>query len=278
MFDNIDLGGAITDGFRTIALFIPKLAAFAIILAIGWAIARVLQKVCATALQRLGFNRLIERGGLHRLLVATRYDACTMVGRLVHYATLLITLQLAFSVWGPNPVSDLLTSVVAWLPQAAVAIVIVVVAAAIARAVRDIVTAALGTLSYGRLLARICATAILALGVIAAVNQIGVALTVTLPVLITVLATIGGILVVGAGGGLIKPMQARWERWLNRAEAESTQLTHHAQAYAAGRTDTTTQYVSAPQPATWPTLDPTTAPQPLASTAPTGRPAPPPMS
>lgn len=46
-------------------------------------------------------------------------------------------------------------------------------------------------------------------------------LSVTLPVLITVLATIGGILVVGVGGGLIGPMRSRWERWLGQLETET---------------------------------------------------------
>jgi uncharacterized membrane protein len=43
-----------------------------------------------------------------------------------------------------------------------------------------------------------------------------------MPVLIAVLATVAGILIVGAGGGLIKPAQARWERLLEAAEAEAT--------------------------------------------------------
>jgi hypothetical protein len=259
MFDKIDLGGAITDTIRTVALFVPKVLAFAVILVVGWVVARMLQRACATMLQRAGFNRIAERAGIGRLLAGSRYDACLLVGKLVNYAAMLLTLQLAFAVWGPNPVSDLLKSVVAWLPQAAIAIAIVVVAGSIARAVRDIVGTALGGLSYGRLLARGCATVIACLGVIAALNQIGVALTVTLPVLITVLATVGGILVVGAGGGLVRPMQARWERWLNRAEAESSQLTRHAQAYAAGRADTATQYVTAPAATGWPTLNPANA-------------------
>ena len=42
---------------------------------------------------------------------------------------------------------------------------------------------------------------IVGLGVIAALNQIGVATTVTTPVLIAVLATGGGVIVVGVGGG-----------------------------------------------------------------------------
>jgi hypothetical protein len=42
--------------------------------------------------------------------------------------------------------------------------------------------------------------------------------------LIAVLATIGGILVVGVGGGLIRPMQDRWARYLDTAEQESRNI------------------------------------------------------
>ena len=64
---------------------------------------------------------------------------------------------------------------------------------------------------------------VIALGVIAALNQVGVALTVTMPVLIAVLATAAGILIVGAGGGLIKPAQAKWETYLANTEAAVTE-------------------------------------------------------
>ena len=129
-------------------------------------------------------------------------------------------LQLAFGVFGPNPVSGLLTGVIAFLPKLFVALIIIVVASAIAAAVRDIVSNALSGFSYGRIVATIASVFILGLGIIAALNQVGIALTVTLPVLIAILATIGGILIVGVGGGLIKPMQERWENYLTTAERE----------------------------------------------------------
>jgi hypothetical protein len=43
---------------------------------------------------------------------------------------------------------------------------------------------------------------------------------VTTPVLVTVLATIGGVIVVGFGGGLIKPAQRRWDRWLANLQGQ----------------------------------------------------------
>jgi hypothetical protein len=157
------------------------------------------------------------------------------VAKLVYYIVLHFTLQLAFGVWGPNPVSDLIKGIVAWLPNLLIAIVIVVVATAIAAGVRNLVGSALGGLSYGRLLANLAFVFIVGVGAIAALNQIGVATTVTTPILIAVLATIAGILVVGVGGGLVRPMQGRWERWLGRAEQESATIAEHARAYAAGQ-------------------------------------------
>ena len=59
-----------------------------------------------------------------------------------------------------------------------------------------------------------------ALGVIAALSQVGLATAVTKPILYTVLLTCGAIIAIGVGGGLIKPMQARWERMLATAEDE----------------------------------------------------------
>lgn len=86
----------------------------------------------------------------------------------------------------------------------------------------------LGGLSYGNLLANIASTFILGLGIIAALNRVEIATTVTLSVLITVLATVGGILVVGGGGGLIKPMQSWWEGYLDTMARETENVKQEA--------------------------------------------------
>ena len=54
---------------------------------------------------------------------------------------------------------------------------------------RELIVGTLGGLSYGKLLANLASVFILGLGVIAALNQVGIATTVTTPVLIAVLAT-----------------------------------------------------------------------------------------
>jgi hypothetical protein len=217
--DNIST--ALTDLWRSVALFVPKFLAFLVILVIGWLVAKAIGKVVDKVLERVGFDRAVERGGIKRALARSEYDASTIVGKIVYYALLLFVLQLAFGIWGPNPISDLLSGVIAFLPKAVVAIVIVVVAAAIAAAVRELITNTLGGLSYGKLLANIASIFILGLGIIAALGQVGIATTVTMPVLIAVLATVAGVIVVGVGGGLVKPMQARWEGYLDTLAEET---------------------------------------------------------
>ncbi len=220
----IDFEGGISDAWTTVATFIPKLLFFGIVLLVGFFLAKILAKVVNGILERVGFDRAVERGGVKQALAKSKYDASDIVAKLVKYAVMLFTLVIAFNVFGPNPISDLLQQLIAFLPRVIVAIIIIVIAAAVAKVVKDLVSNTLGGLSYGNVLANIASVFILFLGVVAALNQIGVATAVTTPVLVTILATVGGVIIVGAGGGLIRPMQARWEQWLSTAERETANV------------------------------------------------------
>lgn len=219
---------ALQNALTNVVAFVPKLVMFLLILLIGWLIAKAIAKAINKVLERVGFDDAVERGGVGKALAKSEYDASDIVGKLVYYALMLFVLQLAFGVFGPNPISDLLTSIIAFIPALIVAIIIIVVASAIAAAVKTLIQGSLGGLSYGKTLANIAAIFILGLGIIAALNQVGIATTVTTPVLIAVLATIAGILVVGVGGGLVKPMQNRWESYLTSAEQEAPKIREHA--------------------------------------------------
>lgn len=195
-----------------------KVLGFLAILIVGWIIAKIIGRVVDKLLARVGLNRLAQRTKMRRW--TGRYEPSALIGKVVYYLGLLFTFQIAFGIFGPNPVSDAIDTIISWIPRLLVAAVIMVVTIAIANAVFDIVTNALSQFSYGKMLARAAQVVIIALGVIAALNQIGIATTVTLPVLIAALAAIAGVIIVGVGGGLIQPMRQRWERMLNKAESE----------------------------------------------------------
>ncbi|MCD0452730.1 hypothetical protein LO762_26625 [Actinocorallia sp. API 0066] len=217
----MNIGQSFQSMFDTVVRTLPQIVVFVVVLVVGWIIAKILRNVVTRLLQKVHFDRLTERGFVGQALSRSDYTASGLVGTLVYYAILLVALQMAFGVFGANPISAFLTAIVAWIPRLIVAIVLVVIAAAVGHALKNITNAALGDLSYGRLLANIVEIFVVALGVIAALNQIGVATAITGPVLVAVLATVGAILAIGLGGGLIRPMQARWERWLEGVERET---------------------------------------------------------
>lgn len=218
----MNISQSFQNALDAVVAFIPRAIAFVAILVIGWIVGRLLQKLVVKLLVKVGFDKAADRGGLRRF--TGRYTASAMVGLIVFYAIMLFTLQLAFGAFGNNPVSTLLNGIVAWLPQLFIALVIMVVAMAVANVVYDLVSNALASVSYGRTIAAVARIAIIVIAAIAALNQVGIGSSVTMPLFICALAIIAGVAIVGLGGGLIAPMRDRWERTLGRMEEETSNL------------------------------------------------------
>jgi MFS family permease len=220
----VDIGNAFEDAVNTAVNIVPRLIAFLLILIIGYIVARILASVLNKILERVGFDRAVERGGVGRALARSKYDASDILAKLVFYAVMLFVLSAAFSAFGPNPVSGYLQAVIAYLPLVFVAILIIVIAAAIATAVRSLIQNSLSGLPYGRLLGNAASVLILALGVIAALDQLNIAENVVLGLLYASLAAIVGVVIVAVGGGGIRPMQERWETTLAGYDREKSEV------------------------------------------------------
>jgi hypothetical protein len=226
----MDFPAVLQDGLAAVIAFVPLALLFLLILVVGLIVAKLISTALDKLLEKVGFDRLVERGGIKRALAGSKLDASDIVAKIVYYTLVLFVLQFAFGVFGQNPVSDLLQGIIGFLPKIIVAIIIVVIASAIAAGAKGLIQNTLGGLSYGKVLGNVVAVFILFLGITAALNQIEVATTVTTPILIAVLAIIAGVIIVGAGGGLIKPMQARWETMLTKAEEEAPKIQQQAKA------------------------------------------------
>lgn len=225
----IEWGQGIEDAWADTATFVPKLLGFLAILLIGWFVAKAIAKIADKALEQVGFDQAVERGGVQQALSKSKYDASDLVGKVVFYALFLMVLQLAFGVFGPNPISDLIEGVIAYLPKVFAAIVIVVIAAAIAAAARELIKASLGGLGYGNALANIAGISIVTVGAFAALNQLQIAPAIVNGLFYAVLAIIVGSSVIAIGGGGIQPMRARWESALARYDEEKPRLREEMQ-------------------------------------------------
>jgi hypothetical protein len=207
---------------------LPQIALFLVILIVGWIVASAVARLLDTLLDKIGFDRWVERGGIKRALARSEYDASDLLSKIVFYGLVLVVLQLAFGVFGQNPVSDLIDGLISYLPNVFVAILIIVIAAYVAAAVRDIARASLGNLEYGNLLANIAYWAILLVGIFAALDQLEIAPTIVNGLFYFLLAVVGGSLIIAVGGGGIAPMRQRWDRWLTRAEVEAPRIAREA--------------------------------------------------
>ena len=224
----VDFEGPVTDGFRSVATFIPKLIGFLVILLVGYFVAKIIAKLVDKLLERAGFDRAVERGGIKKALATSSYDASDIVAKLVFFAIFIPFLSAAVGTLGIQALQAPLAAFIALIPRIIVAIILVVIGAVIAGTVKTFIQNALGGLSYGKALANAASILILLGFIKSALDQVGIATTVTGPLLIAILGTVAGVVIVGAGGGLIRPMQSRWESMLNKAETEGANVKSQA--------------------------------------------------
>lgn len=236
MIAEIDLQQGVEDAWNSIAVFVPKLVGFLLILLVGYFIAKLLARLADTVLERIGFDGWVERGSLRETFLNSRSDPSDLVGIVVFWTAFLIVLQLAFGVFGPNPVSDLLTGIISYLPNILVAVIILVIVSAVAKVVSDVLASMLGGVTGGRWMARGAGLAIVVVGVFAALDQLRIAPAIVNGLFYAMLAIIVGSAIVAVGGGGIRTMQRYWERASGRLDVTGAEIKRNADTDAAKRT------------------------------------------
>ena len=234
----VDYQGGIENAWSNVITFVPKLLAALLILLVGYFVAKVVAGILNKVLERVGFDRVVERGGVRQVLARSKYDASDILAKLAFWTIMLLVLQLAFGVFGANPVSDLLRGLIAYLPNVFVAILILVIAAAIARAVTDLLSNLLGTVQGGQVLAKGAGVAILVFAIFAALDQLQIAPRIVTGLWYGLLAAVVGSVVVAVGGGGIRTMQRYWERAAGSAESRGPELRDQVRASASTSTST----------------------------------------
>ena len=224
----IDIQGGLSAAWEQIITFVPKLLGFLAILIIGYFVAKLLARIVDSLLERIGFDKWVERGALKTALERSNFDASDILSVVTFWAVFLIALQLAFGVFGPNPVSDLIEGIIAYLPNLFAAVVILVIVAALAKVVTDLLSAALGSVAGGEWIARGAGLAILVIGIFAALSQLEIAPAIVNGLFYALLAIVVGVAIVAFGGGGIQTARGYWERVSRRAEMKATEIKQEA--------------------------------------------------
>src|SRR4029077_3795926 len=117
---------------QAMALFlaaIPKIIGFVIILAIGWMVASLVAKGAAALLRTVRFNDMAQKSGFAGFVRNTgvQTDSAGFIADIAKWFVRLIALVVAFDALGLPAVSDVLRQLLLWLPNLAVAIVVLII-------------------------------------------------------------------------------------------------------------------------------------------------------
>jgi hypothetical protein len=181
---------------------VPRVLGFLLILGIGWLIASLIERVLVAVLRTVHFDAFADRAGLAGLARTVRREPSGMLGLVVKWFVRLIVLVVAFDALGVPAVSLVLQQLLLWLPNLAVALVVLVIGGIAANSLGDVVrrAAARNRLERYDLLGMAAKWAVWAFTLLVAISQIGIASS-----LITILfmAAVGAVaLALGLSFGL----------------------------------------------------------------------------
>jgi hypothetical protein len=171
-----------TDALRNFLGFLPQLVGAILVLVIGWILSGLLARLLEGVLKKVGFERAAESTGIAGFVrqSGSEWTVSRVVAEIVKWFIRLVAVQAAASILGMDQISQIINSILLWLPNLVVALAIIVIGALIARFVAGLVRGATSEMGFGNpdLIAGIARYAIIAFAVIAAVDQLGIAETV----------------------------------------------------------------------------------------------------
>jgi len=144
MQQQLDVVMASVQAFLTqLAAFFPRLLAAVVILLAGWLLAKLLNFVIVRGLKLVNFNVVTEGAGIDGFLKKgnVKKSAIEVLGAMVYWLAILMTLLVTFDSLGLAIVSDLLSRVTQYIPNVIAAVLILTIGLYFARFVADSVTA-----------------------------------------------------------------------------------------------------------------------------------------
>lgn len=235
---------SITAALMTFLSFIPALLGAAIILLIGWFVAGLLARLVQMALHAVGFERAVTNTGLDTVYEQTggRWTASRVAAELVKWFVFLIFVQAAANVLGMAQITEIINSIILYIPNVLVALVVLVAGAWLAQFVAELVRNSMANMGVanGGMVASFTRFLVIALAVIIAINQLGIGEVVvnTLYIGLVAAAALAIGLAFGLGG---RETAARiTESWYEGGRTTARRVAQQADATASDRTATTT--------------------------------------
>jgi hypothetical protein len=157
--------------------WLPRLLGALVLLVVFWLVAKAVRKLVAKALPSTGIDSAVRSGkyGEYVTRYASGFRPSAVIATLAFWFILLTGVLLALSTLGIAALSDAISAVVAYLPNIAAAIIIMVVAIAIAGVVAGAIAKLMGDTALGKIAATMVPVLVITVAVFMALVQLRIA-------------------------------------------------------------------------------------------------------
>jgi len=174
----VDIPAIFTDLFKGFASAVPGFIGAIVIFLVGLIISKILRKVIRTALEKIKVDKISEK--LNEIEVVdkskVKIKISGLISSIVYYFSLLFFTVAATEVLGMPVVSELVKSIITFLPNVVAAVIVLLVGILIADALKGIVTTACDSLGIpsGKLIGNLIFYFLLINIIILALSQAGI--------------------------------------------------------------------------------------------------------
>ena len=163
---------------RQLGDLLPRLLLAALILIVGWLVAKAVRFAIVRGLRAVNFHVVTERAGLDGFLKngGIESDTTDILGALVYWLVILGALVVGFNTLGLAYVTDLLGRIILFVPKVMVALLILAFGAYFARFIGNAITAYCRNVHIqdADLLGRLAQYAIVTFVVLIALDQVNI--------------------------------------------------------------------------------------------------------
>ena len=114
--------------FQQLSAFLPKLIGAAIILIVGWIVAKIFRAISVKFLKLIRFNVVTEKARVDQFLAdgGVKRSAIEIIGSLFYWLIMLIVILTAFNSLGLTAASALFNQVFLFIPNIIVAVLVLI--------------------------------------------------------------------------------------------------------------------------------------------------------
>ncbi|MDO8535564.1 MAG: hypothetical protein Q7S30_00920 [Candidatus Omnitrophota bacterium] len=159
--------------------YVPTILGAIVILVIGWIVAKFVEAIVVRALKAARLDVVSDKAGLANMLAQgdIKWTLSELIGVIVYWIIVLSVLASALSALNLTVAGDLLSRLVAYIPNIIVAIFVLVLGSFLAAFVAGVVRTTISNAGIGnaKLLGKVTQTILIVFAVIIAIEQLNIA-------------------------------------------------------------------------------------------------------